>query len=144
VLDPKARKCTYEPRYERACEFPRMSPRYEAVRHRFGYVAGFRSKAAESETFFDALLKVDLERGAHEAWTPDEGHYPGEPIFAPAIGGSDEDAGYLLSLVLDATRRRSYVAVIDARKMAEGPVATLPFDQVIPFGFHGAWDERAS
>lgn len=145
VIDPAAKKCTYETRYDRACEFPRMSPRFEARRHRYGYVAGFSSEEAERTTFFDALVKVDLEGGTHQKWIPPAGHFPGEPIFAPSREQTSEaeaeDAGYVLSLVLDAKNDESYVAVLDARKLSEGPVARILFGQVIPFGFHGAWTE---
>ena len=40
-----------------------------------------------------------MESGAHQVWQ-EEGTYPGEPIFVPRPGGSQEDDGLLLSVVL--------------------------------------------
>jgi hypothetical protein len=40
-----------------------------------------------------------VESGAHQVWQED-GTYPGEPIFVPRPGGSQEDDGLLLSVVL--------------------------------------------
>ena len=40
-----------------------------------------------------------MESGAHQIWQED-GTYPGEPIFVPRPGGSKEDDGLLLSVVL--------------------------------------------
>lgn len=40
-----------------------------------------------------------MKSGAHQVWQ-EEGTYPGEPIFVPRPGGSQEDDGILLSVVL--------------------------------------------
>ncbi len=44
-------------------------------------------------------MRLDVESGAHQVWQ-EEGTYPGEPIFVPRPGGSQEDDGLLLSVVL--------------------------------------------
>ena len=49
--------------------------------------------------------------------------------------GEAEDDGVLLSLVLDAEARRSFLAVLDARTLEELARAEAP--HAIPFGFHG-------
>ena len=55
----------------------------------------------------------------------------------PRDGGTDEDDGVLLDLVLDADADRSYVACIDARTMEVRGRAYLP--GVVPFDVHGEW-----
>ena len=65
--------------------------------------------------------------------------YGGEPVFVPRPGASDEDDGWVLTMVYDARRDRSALEVLDARAIDAGPVATCHFDHAIPFGFHGAW-----
>ena len=59
-----------------------------------------------------------------------EDTFPGEAILV---------GGHVLSLVYDGRQDASYVAVIDAERPEEGPVARLWFDHPIPFLFHGSW-----
>ena len=84
--------------------------------------------------FLDSLVKVDVETGRDEKWWED-GCYPGEPVFVPTPGAEAEGAGVLLSVVLDAARRRSFLLLLDAQSMAEIARAECPHH--IPFGFHG-------
>ena len=51
--------------------------------------------------------------------------------------GADEDAGVLLSVVLDARTGTSFLLVLDARDLSELGRAHVP--QHVPFGFHGAY-----
>jgi carotenoid cleavage dioxygenase-like enzyme len=50
-------------------------------------------------------------------------------------GAEDEDAGVVLSVVLDAAAERSFLLVLDARSFEELARAEAPHH--IPFGFHG-------
>jgi len=50
-------------------------------------------------------------------------------------GGESEDAGVLLSVVLDAGAERSFLLVLDAGDLSELARAEVPHH--IPFGFHG-------
>ncbi|HUN09591.1 MAG TPA: carotenoid oxygenase family protein, partial [Aggregatilineales bacterium] len=61
--------------------------------------------------------------------------YPGEPVFAARPGGTADDDGVLLSVVLDTTAGNSFLLVLDARTLQEVARATLP--QAVMFGFHG-------
>ncbi|KAH9911044.1 carotenoid oxygenase [Fomitopsis serialis] len=73
-------------------------------------------------------------------WRPVE-HAPSEPIFAPRPGGTSEDDGVLLSIVLDSTPEKgtgqSALVVIDAKTMEE--VARAEMSTIYPFGFHGVY-----
>lgn len=51
------------------------------------------------ESFFTRLVRLDVKSGAHQVWQ-EKDTYPGEPIFVPRPGGSQEDDGILLSVVL--------------------------------------------
>lgn len=55
----------------------------------------------------------------------------------PAPGATREDDGVLLSVVLDATARRSFLLVLDAEALQERARADVPHH--IPFGFHGEY-----
>ena len=50
-------------------------------------------------------------------------------------GAADEDAGVLLSVVLDSRVARSFLLVLDAAHLNELARAEVPHH--IPFGFHG-------
>jgi carotenoid cleavage dioxygenase-like enzyme len=56
-------------------------------------------------------------------------------VFVAAPGGEDEDAGVLLSVVLDADAERSFLLVLDAADLSELARASVPHH--IPFSFHG-------
>jgi beta,beta-carotene 9',10'-dioxygenase len=56
-------------------------------------------------------------------------------VFVARPGGSPEDEGVLLSVVLDAGQARSFLLVLDAASLSEVARATVPHH--IPFGFHG-------
>ena len=89
-----------------------------------------------------AVVKKDVcDEGAPAlAWRQD-GHYPGEPTFVGAPGGTAEDDGVVLSVVLDGARQATYLLVLNASSMA--PIARLysaPAANVtMGFGIHGAF-----
>ena len=84
--------------------------------------------------WFDQLVKVDVGGGAEAVWSA-PGCHPGEPIFVREPGSDDEDAGVVLSVVLDTAAGRSFLLVLDARSFEELARAEAPHH--IPFGFHG-------
>ena len=65
-----------------------------------------------------------------------------EPFFVQRPGSDVEDDGWVLCLVHDAEVQGTEVAIIDAQKFGEGPVATIKLPQYIPFGVHGSWSEE--
>lgn len=133
VIDRRRRTLRTETLADRPLELPRVSPRVEARPHRYAYLAG------ASGEFIDAVLAFDLERGDVQKFAPGEDLYPSEAVFVPRPEATEENDGYLLTMVLDAKRRTSHLAVLDGRRIADGPIARAHFDHAIPFGFHGAW-----
>ncbi len=63
--------------------------------------------------WLERIAKVDTESGHTLSWS-EPGCYPGEPVFVAEPDGADEDAGALLSVVLDARTQRSFLLVLDA------------------------------
>ena len=80
------------------------------------------------------IVKADLAERTTTAWE-EEGAWPGEPVFVPSPGATDEDDGVVLSVVLDAERAASFLLVLDARDLSELARAAVPHH--IPFSFHG-------
>lgn len=117
-------------------ELPRFNYRSHAGRpYRYLYAAG----TTEGATFFDRLIRADLETGGTMHWSEPD-CYPGEPVFVPAPESQKEDEGVLLSVVLDARAGRSFLLVADAASCRELGRAEVPHP--IPFGFHGNFFTR--
>ena len=102
------------------------------------YAYAYANSLAEpgAPGFLDRIVKLDVETGAVATWAEDD-CYAGEPVFVREPDGADEDAGVLLSVVLDARTGTSFLLVLDARDLSELGRADVP--QHVPFGFHGAY-----
>jgi torulene dioxygenase len=111
-------------------ELPSINPRFKLRQHRFVYGVTSSGKS----TFFDGLVKIDVDTKSTLYWS-EHGQTPGEPIFVPDPSSDDEDAGSLLSVVLDGIAGKSYLLVLDAKTMTE--VGRAKVDSVVGFGFHG-------
>lgn len=86
-------------------------------------------------TFFDGLIKYDTHTQTAVARVV-HAQSPGEPIFLPDPEGRDEDDGVCLSVVLDGTKGKSHLLVLDAKTFDE--LGRAEMRTVVPFGFHGS------
>lgn len=77
---------------------------------------------------------MDLETQKVLIWS-NEHHTPGEAVFVPDGQNDAEDAGYLLSIVLNGDTGTSYLLCLDARDMTE--VGRADCAAAVGFGFHG-------
>jgi carotenoid cleavage dioxygenase-like enzyme len=116
---------------DNSLELPRFNYRRLAGRpYRFVYGAGNQVPG----DFIDNLVKVDLNQGTAVSWY-EEGCYPGEPVFVATPEAAAEDAGVILSVVLDVRKAASFMLIPDAVTLRELARAEVPHH--IPFGFHG-------
>ena len=120
-----------EPLAEGSLELPRIDYGRRNTRdYAYAYFTG-------AETgWIDRLVKVDVRDGTRSEWRAD-GCYPGEPVFVREPATEAEDAGVVLSVVLDANAGRSFLLVLDAGSFEEIARAEAPHH--IPFGFHGQY-----
>ncbi|HWK36828.1 carotenoid oxygenase family protein [Sphingomonas sp.] len=124
---------------ERIVEFGMINARYAGKPYRYAY-----SVTAKPGWFlFNGFIKHDLHTGAIEEFTLPDGCYASEAPFAPRIGATDEDDGYLVSFVIDDIRGTSECVLIDARRFAEGPVCRIALPHKISSGTHAVWADRA-
>jgi len=68
--------------------------------------------------------------------------FAGEPLVVPRANGDpdDENDAFLLGMVQDAERNKSYLAIYDLRRtLAEGPVARVWLKSMVPHGLHGCF-----
>jgi beta,beta-carotene 9',10'-dioxygenase len=120
-------------------DFPAIDPRTAGRPTAVVYGVGVADAAGSD--FLDQLVRCDLNAGTRRIWHQEE-CYPGEPVIVPEPGSPYGDAGVVLSVVLDARARRSYLLVLDARSFAELARAELPHH--VPFGFHGQFIAAAA
>src|SRR5262249_45147439 len=140
-IDLEAGNLTETALDDRPIEFPRIDERLCGTRHRYSYaVRNLSSRDADATS----LLKYDMRSGKSEEHDFGAGHYPGEAVFVADPDSREEDAGWLMGLVYDATRDRSDFVILDAQSFTADPVATVHLPVRVPFGFHGNWfpDER--
>lgn len=75
-------------------EFCRINySQYNGIKHRYIYGNGFGSMLP------DRILKVDTKTKLWQIWK-EEGAYPSEPVFIHRPGGTEEDDGVLMSVLI--------------------------------------------
>jgi torulene dioxygenase len=113
-------------------ELPTINPAYITLPHR--YVYGVTDTAKSS--FLDGLIKYDVSNHTAKVWSV-HGHTSGEPIFIADPESNEEDAGVLLSVVLDGYEGKSYLLCLEAQTMTE--IGRANVGGAVGFGFHGAY-----
>ncbi|KAK4998983.1 hypothetical protein LTR66_001904 [Elasticomyces elasticus] len=113
-------------------ELPTINPRFITLKHR--YIYGITDRG--NSTFFDGLAKFDCLTQTALFWS-EKGQSAGEATFVPDPDAreEDEDAGVLLTVVLDGYKEKSYLLVLDARTMKE--VGRAEMDRAAAFSYHG-------
>ncbi|KHN95230.1 carotenoid cleavage dioxygenase 1 [Metarhizium album ARSEF 1941] len=114
-----------------AGELPVINPTRSGKRYRYVYGTCNRGLGF----WMDAIVKTDVETRDALIWSGPIGHTPGEPIFVPRAGGTDEDDGVILTVVLDGSAQTSYLLCLDGKTLQE--VGRAETDFPIPIGLHG-------
>lgn len=134
TVDVNRRKVRREVVDERTQEFPRVRGSLTGRFHRYGYCAGVGEAFAPGATF-----KHDFVDGTTTVHDHGPGRGSAEPAFVPRPDGTNEDDGWLISYVYDATRDKSDVVILDARDLGVPPLARIELPARVPHGFHGNW-----
>jgi carotenoid cleavage dioxygenase-like enzyme len=113
---------------DRGVEFPRIDDRRAGAPARYSVAVGA-----------DALVRYDLQRDTATEHRFGGRGAPGEAVFAPAVGQSDELAGWYLTYVYDPVNDATDLVVIDASDFEGDPVARIRLPRRVPHGFHGNW-----
>lgn len=98
---------------------------------------------------FQSIVKVDTASQRVDAWNAPDNHFVGEALFVPGaelrgkaahqIAPEDEDKGYVVTLEYDGDKHRSDLVILDARNLAQGPIARLKLKAHLPFAFHNGF-----
>lgn len=68
----------------------------------------------------------------------------GEPVFVPRLGWEswkegEEDDGYVIVQLYVPETHRTEFAILDARRVDQGPITRIKLKHHIPYGFHGTF-----
>jgi all-trans-8'-apo-beta-carotenal 15,15'-oxygenase len=131
-IDTRRESIQIERVWSEPCEFPTVDVRGAGSPRRYAWVATTEKRPR-------SVARIDFERGEAAVWTPSPGQHVSEPIFAPRPGGEGECDGWTLVLVYDERVHASHVAVLDAARPEQGPLATAHLDHHVPLTLHGTW-----
>ncbi len=120
---------------ETILEFGTINQRFGGIRNRYCYSA----IPKKGWFLFTGLAKHDLDTG--RSWSIDlgPGRYGSEPAFAPRVGSTNEDDGYLTTFVTDMNENRSECLVLNASDLEAGPVCRVILPHRISSGTHATW-----
>ena len=121
---------------ENYCDFLRINDDLAGRKNRYVYAARFD---VTHDAMFDAALKFDNETGETQIHAFGPNRWGGEGVFAKRDGATSEDDGYLIVFVWDENTQHSECLILDAKKLAAAPVATIRIPYRVPFGFHAGW-----
>lgn len=139
TLDVSRGTAVVEPIADFSADFPRIDLRRAGTEHRSAYALRFREGEPGGIARPQAIVRIDRAAMRTDAWEVGEGRQPDEAVFVPAPGASGDDEGWVLSMVFDESTLRSEVVILDAQRLASGPVARIAMPRRVPFGFHGEW-----
>jgi carotenoid cleavage dioxygenase len=137
TIDLEARRISEQRLDDAPVEFPRVADAVAGRLHRYGYCTLLGDRADDPTQV--GLVQYDLQRDEAVRFDPGPHRFPGEPVFVLAADGRDENEGWVLTVVYDATSDTSDLVILDATSFAGPPVATVHLPVRIPFGFHGSW-----
>lgn len=122
---------------ERCCEFPSVHPQHVGRPYRYLFMGAAHHNIGNAP--LQAILKLDVTTKEEQIWSAAQKGYVSEPIFVPRPNATEEDDGWVLTLVYNAGYHRSDVVILDGRDLNQGPVARLHLKHHVPYGLHGNW-----
>lgn len=132
VLDPVSRTATETPLDDREMEFPSLNDAVVGRPNRYLYTVG---NAVGSR-----MIKFDLHAQSSTTYEFDRPTQVGEAVFVPAAAhATEEDAGWLLSIITPRDGSASELLIMDAADITADPVARIQLPRRVPAGFHGSW-----
>jgi 8'-apo-carotenoid 13,14-cleaving dioxygenase len=121
-------------------EFPRYDERRTGQPYRYAVsIALPANNYPELSISGTRLYRHDLVEGRTEDHDFGPARHPGEFVFVPREGGTAEDDGWYVGLVVDMNDQSTDFVILDARDFTGAPTATIHLPHRIPPGFHGNW-----
>ena len=124
---------------DRTLEFGTINQRRGGRKYRYAY-----STISKPGWFlFTGFTRHDLVSGDSRSIDLGEGRYGSEAAFAPRVGATAEDDGYLVTFVTDLEQDRSECVLFEANAMEAGPVCRILLPHRISSGTHATWAHGA-
>ncbi|MFF7079427.1 carotenoid oxygenase family protein [Streptomyces lavendulae] len=136
TVDPATGRTAEEESDDLTVEFPTINEAFTGREHRYQYALAFPDDRGVGR---HTLVKYDRVTGERRLRPFGAGQLPSEAVFVPAAGATEEDAGYLLTVVGDLDAGASRLLVLDAGDPALAPVATVHLPRRVPAMIHGSW-----
>lgn len=121
-------------------EFPRINENLLGQATKYGYAGRM---APGSLPLFDGVIKYNFNNRKSQTHEFGQRRYGGETVFAPSLGATEEDDGWLITFVYDENTETSELVVINPQDISAAPVARVIIPQRVPYGFHGTWISSA-
>jgi len=122
---------------ERCCEFPYVHPDCAGRPYRYLFMGAAHNATGNAP--LQAIIRLDVTTGEQQLWSAAPWGYVGEPIFVPRPDATQENDGWVLTLVYDAHQHRSDLVILDGRDLNREPIARLHLKHHVPYGLHGSW-----
>jgi carotenoid cleavage dioxygenase-like enzyme len=126
------------------CEMPKIDDRFMGKPYRYGYVICRPPDALAGAVGMGAIGRIDHHTGELATWSPGADSGVQEPIFVPRAAGAAEGDGFLMVLVNRLSQLRSDLAILDAQRLKDGPVALVRMPTRVRSTFHGMWVPAAA
>jgi carotenoid cleavage dioxygenase-like enzyme len=121
-------------------EFPLFDPRTRGDRAARLYAP--TNEGVHTAPYFNAVASYDVESNRRRVHNYGESVLAEEHVFVPRPGSARAGDGWLVGTLLDSARGRSGIAVLDARRVEDGPLAQAWLPYTVPLGFHGHFASR--
>lgn len=116
-------------------EFPRVMPQVIGQRHR--RLAVLSSDRRNPSLVLDTVNLVNVDTGRADSWRFGPGWRAEEHVLVPKPGARGELDGWLVGVAQDTRRGNSVLAVFDAARIGDGPLALARLPYRTPHCFHG-------
>lgn len=113
-------------------ELPRNDDRYQTRPYCHGWLLGFDFARS-------SLGHVDHATGRTTVWNAPPDTTVQEPCFIPKSATAAEGEGYIIQVATRVKEMRTDVFLLDALRIAEGPIATIRLPLRLRPGYHGSW-----
>jgi carotenoid cleavage dioxygenase-like enzyme len=127
-------------------EFPRIDDRYATRSHSYGWFLVMEASmpfngpsARASGLRMNNIGMIDFRTRTEKKWFCGPDHLIQEPCFVPRFPDAPEGDGYLLALMDDVVNNYSELAIFEALRIEEGPVARCKLPFRLRQGLHGNW-----
>lgn len=139
-LDPRSGRATVET-FRETVEFPRIDPRRVGQPAR-RIVTAYRaaSRRANDGGLLHGVQVRDTATGRVDRFDYGADAVAEEHVVVPKPGATAERDAWLVGTRYEARRGVTVLAVLDAARVAEGPLAEASLPYALPFGFHGHFE----